>query len=538
MVDPINPNKPIVQIPVNTAGPVKEEANVGTKDDSSNTSAPSKEHTPPAKLAVPYTLRPEYTIFPTSICCRIVEEAIQSLKEIGLLVKNEEAKALLHGAGARIDGERVYFPETLVEQALRTAPHQVILQDRYGNPVMDLSGDHIYFTPGSTAPQILDSESNTVREPITADLETFARLTDALPYYTAQSTALVPADVPQEIQDSYRLYVALLNSSKPIVTGVFRKESFPLMYNMLAIVAGGKDKLRENPLAIFDCCPLSPFTLTDDQTQSLIDCARAGIPVEIVSAPLASATALATRMGTVVQHCAESLGALVVHQLAAPGASVIYGGCGMLFGHSTPLIGAPETMQIQSASMKVGKYLRLPTHCYMGLSDAKLVDYQAGMESMLGLFMAAQSGINNIAGAGMLEGIKCQSLDKLVLDHEAWGIARYLASGITVWDDPFLVLSAIRDGIKEEFFLLDHTLKLFRQDRFFPSPVIERDTREGWQQRGGKDILHRTRDHIKKLLTKHTPKSLPEHIEKELTECMKQARYDANSSSSLCWIPY
>ena len=86
-------------------------------------------------------------------------------------------------------------------------------------------------------------------------------------------------------------------------------------------------------------------------------------------------------------------------------------------------MGAVETMMINAAHVQIGKYLRLPTHSYMGLSDAKGVDGQAGLETGMGALVAALAGANVISGPGMLNFESCQSLEKLVLDNEICGMA-------------------------------------------------------------------------------------------------------------------
>lgn len=518
MIDPINPNR-LTVLPTSQV----------EKDD--NTSLPPEKPVQAAEVLLPHHIEPKFTLTSEPACSYIVNGAIRILEEVGLVVENKEALSLLQRARAKIDGQRVFLTEALIRQALQTAPHQVIIYNRLGKPVIDLSGNNVYFTPGSAAPWILDPESCTARRPVTADLKALAQLTDTLPNYTAQSTGLVPSDVPQDIADSYRLYIALLNSPKPIVTGTFRKESFPVMHDMLSIVAGGNDKLNQKPFAIFDTCPVSPLKWGDDQAQTLIDCARAGIPAEIVPAPLAGATSPVTLMDTVIQHCAENLGGLVIHQLASPHSPVIYGGCAMNFDmrHTIPSIGAMETTLVQSSCAEVGKYLGLPTHGYMGLSDSKLVDFQAGMETAIGLILATLSGVNNIAGPGMLESINCLSLEKLVLDHEICGMAMRLRSGISVQNDPSLVLSTIRDGIEQgEFLSLPHTVKNFRKETLFPSGVIDRATRDMWQSAGGKDTWQRAKDRVQKLLTGHEPTPLSEHIVVNLTACMEQAKHSVS----------
>jgi trimethylamine--corrinoid protein Co-methyltransferase len=116
----------------------------------------------------------------------------------------------------------------------------------------------------------------------------------------------VSADVVEEIGDLYRLYLALHFMRKPIVTGAFRKDTWWSMKEMLAAVAGGEQALAERPIAVFDVCPSPPLLWSDLTCQNLIDCARAMIPAELVSMPLAGATAPVTLAGALVQHTART----------------------------------------------------------------------------------------------------------------------------------------------------------------------------------------------------------------------------------------
>ena len=265
-----------------------------------------------------------------------------------------------------------------------------------------------------------------------ADAVALARLVDGLPHYAAQSTALAPAEVPKAVADRYRLYLVLGNSRKPVITGTFVRDGFAPMQAMLAAVRGGEQQLRDRPLAIFDCCPSPPLKWSDLTCQALIDCARSGVPAELVSMPLTGATAPVTLREAVVQHAAENLSGVVIHQLASRGAPIVYGGSPSAFDmrRGTTPMGAIETMMIDSAYAQVGKHLGLPTHAYMGLSDAKCPDYQAGLESGIGAVLAALSGINVVSGSGMLDFEMCQSLEKVLLDHDALGMAHRLIRGI------------------------------------------------------------------------------------------------------------
>lgn len=407
----------------------------------------------------------------------IINAALRLLEEDGIAISDAEAREMLSGAGATVGNDgRVRLPCSFVGTAIALAPKQFGVYDREGALAMMLGGDRVHFTPGSAAIRILDPATGEQRTPVTADLIAFAELTDALPHYAAQSTALVPGDVPPEIADSYRLAVALLHAKKPIVTGTFRKESFAVMRDMLAIVAGSREKLREKPLAIFDCCPTSPLQISADQAQTIIACARAGIPAEIVPAPLAGATAPVTLMGAVTQHCAEVLGGIALHQCAEPRAPVIYGGCamGVDMRSGTPRTGATETMILQAACAEVGKHLKLPTHGYFALSDAESVDYRAGMETVMGAIIAVRAGINNIAGPGMLACLNCQSLAKLRADHEACAMAMRFAEGMVIREHPAFIIDVIREGIAQgEFLSLPHTRRWFRTEAPRPPVIIK-----------------------------------------------------------------
>ncbi|MBN1165342.1 MAG: trimethylamine methyltransferase family protein, partial [Candidatus Krumholzibacteriota bacterium] len=214
--------------------------------------SPTRYRQKPVKESEAMSLTPRVKWFTEETRKKIIEEAITILEKVGVFVENDEALSLLDGAGARIDREkgRAYIPPDLVTKALETAPARIKLYDRRGEVAMDLGEDRIHFNPGSAALRLYDYERGDARLPATADLVEFSTLIDALPHYAAQSTGVISADVPEGIADEYRLYIALLHSSKPVVTGTFRSQSFPVMHRMLSTVAGGDEKLRERPLAI------------------------------------------------------------------------------------------------------------------------------------------------------------------------------------------------------------------------------------------------------------------------------------------------
>ncbi len=199
------------------------------------------------------------------------------------------------------------------------------------------------------------------------------KVAEQLSQYDAQSTAVVCHDVPQTIQDSYRLYLALIYSRKPIVTGAFTNKTVTEMIDMLAILAGGHGASREKPRAIFDVCPAPPLIWSNFGAGNLIALARAGVPAEIVSVPLSGAAAPVTMLGTVTQHTAECLAGITIHQLAHAGSPIVWGGAAAIFDMrkgATPM-GAVETAMLDCSYAQVAKSLGMPTHTYLGRNRFK-----------------------------------------------------------------------------------------------------------------------------------------------------------------------
>ncbi|MFQ6000753.1 MAG: trimethylamine methyltransferase family protein [Anaerolineae bacterium] len=458
---------------------------------------------------------------------RIIDQAHQLLWDPGVMVYAPEALEILAQSGAHVDQKRriARIPAPLVQEALDTAPEGFSLYNAEGEVAVEYSGDHLQFDPGSAAIFILDSQTGRVRRPVTADLVRHLKLAEGLEQLDAVSTALVCSDVPEGIADLYRLYLVLKYAHKPVVTGAFAIETLHLMYEMLVAVAGSVGALRERPLAIFDICPSPPLLWSEITCQNLVDCARYWLPVELVSMPLAGATAPATLVGALAQHTAENLSGVVIHQLTNPGAPIVYGGSPAIFDmrQGTTPMAAVETIMIDCAYTEIGKHLGFPTHAYLGMSDAKLLDGQAGLESALGTFLGALARVNMISGAGMLEFESCQSEEKLVIDNEIIGMARRLIEGIA-FQEGMIPLELMREvGHQGSFLSTKHTREWFRREQFIPSSIIDRHTRQAWERAGRKNIVERAQERVEEIIAAYQPKEIPPQVEKELTKIVTSA---------------
>ncbi|MCE9647791.1 MAG: trimethylamine methyltransferase family protein [Chloroflexi bacterium] len=466
-------------------------------------------------------MQPKLNLLDEDLNGRIIEEAFQLMLKPGIKVQNAEARSLLAEAGALVDEETlvVKIPGQIVHKALETVPRQFHLYDYDGNPKVQYGGDAVQFDPGSSGVTVLNPITLEHKTAESEDLIRIIKVAESLPQYDAQSTAVVCHDVPKDLHDLYRLYLVMLFSKKPIVTGAFSNTTVHHMIDMLAIFAGGRENLREHPRAIFDVCPSPPLIWSNFGAGNLITLARAGVPAEIVSMPLAGAASPVTLLGSVTQHAAECLSGITIHQLAHPGSPIVWGGAPAIFDMrkgGTPF-GAVETGMIDSSYAQVGKSLGLPTHAYLGATESKLLDTQAGLESGVGAMIGALSGINMISGSGMLDSLICQSAEKLVTDAEGVAMAKRMVQGMKVHTET--LATQFYEGVNfkgGDFLKQKATMQLFQKEQHMPSKVIDRDSMRGWRESGSMDTFTRAKIRVDEILAAYRRPELDIAKENEL----------------------
>ena len=461
-------------------------------------------------------MRPKIQLLSPDLIGRILGEAFELLMNPGVCVGSAVVE-LLQSAGAEVrvdDNHRVArLPETLIRKCLASAPPDFYLYGRQGEKAVHYGGDDVHFDPGSCCVQMLDPDTLEARSSETRDLVRLVQVAEMLPQFAAQSTAVVCSDsgLPNAIGDLYRLFVVLEHSDKPVVTGSFSAAGLGGMIDLLAADSGGRDKLRQQPRAVFDVCPSPPLNWSEFGSHNLLDLARAGVPAELVSMPLAGGTAPVTLAGSVTQHTAESLAGIVLHQLAGPGSPIVWGGAPAIFdmrSGGAPM-GAVETAMLNMACAEVGKHLGLPTHGYLVATDSKFVDAQAGAESARSAMLGALTGINMISGAGMIESLACHSVEKLVMDAESIASAQRLVRGVEVRGESLATAMFAQTGLSGNFLKLKETRALFRQEQYLPSPVTDRSARGSEPP---SDIFTRARIRVDELVSSYRKPSLPEDV--------------------------
>src|SRR5215207_4408915 len=454
-------------------------------------------------------MQPKLTLLSDELIAQVLEEAYELLQCPGIKVQNPEARDLLAAAGAKLypENQVIGIPAALVHKALESVPREFYLYDYFGNPTVHYGGDSVHFDPGSSGIAMLNPETLEHDTTETSHLIRLLKVAEQLPQYDAQSTAVICHEVPKDIQDSYRLYLALLFSRKPIVTGAFTNKTVQEMIDMLALFAGSAEAAREKPRAIFDVCPAPPLIWSNFGAGNLIALARAGIPAEIVSVPLSGAAAPVTMLGTITQHTAECLAGITIHQLAGASAPIVWGGAAAIFDMrkgATPM-GAVETAMLDCSYAQVAKSLNMPTHTYLGATDSKLVDAQAGLESGITAMIGALSGINMISGSGMLDFLSCHSAEKLVIDAEGISMAKRMLEGVQLHTET-LATGFYDDNINfkgGDFLKQRITMQLFRKEQHLPSNVIDRDSMRNWKEAGSLDTYGRAKVMVKQFLASY-----------------------------------
>ena len=463
-------------------------------------------------------MRPTIALLDEALVGRIIGEAFELLADPGIRVQSPEAARLLAEAGADVRDGTARIPERLVRDALETAPRSFALHERSGAPVVRYGSGVVHFDPGSCGVHVLDPETLEHRPSQSADLVRLVQVAETLPQMDAQSTAVVCGDVPAAIGDLYRLFLVLLHSDKPVVTGSFSARTTRVMIDLLALDAGGPAALAERPRAVFDVCPSPPLNWSAFGGQNLVDLARAGVPAEIVSMPLAGAAAPVTLAGSVVQHAAECLSGIAIHQLARPGAPIVWGGAPAIMDMrvgSTPM-GSVETAMLNIACAQVGRSLGMPTHGYLCATDAKVVDAQAGIESATSAMLGLLGGIDMVSGAGMLDFLLCQSAEKLVIDAEAIGMAQRLGRGVGTPTPTLATEMFASAGPGGRFLEIEETRRLFRGEQYLPSKVVDRVSHRAWVEAGALDTFGRARQRVAQLLAGYRRPAIDAAIEAAL----------------------
>jgi trimethylamine--corrinoid protein Co-methyltransferase len=171
---------------------------------------------------------------------------------------------------------------------------------------------------------------------------------------------------------------------------------------------------------------------------------------------------------------------------------------------SSPML-AIEALHLDVAYVNVAKRLGLPCQAYMGLTDAKVLDAQAGAETFGSALLAALAGVNSVSGPGMLDFVLTFSLPKLVFDNEICGQVLHFVREIEPRED-LPTTELVRELIANDHLITSpHTLKHWPQELYLTDPVFDRENREAWEKAGSSTLDQRAHDGVEKRLASYVP---------------------------------
>jgi len=290
---------------------------------------------------------------------------LEVLEHTGLLMDNDEALEMFHGAGAKVDKQKriVKMPPYLVEDAIRSAPSKLFLAGR--NPENDfiMEGNRVGFTNFGEGVFIIDPYTGEHRETTKQDVADSAKICDYLSDIDVYERAVGASDVPMETVQLHNAEAWLPNTSKHGFMGPGNAYLMQKITQMAAAISGGMDKLKERPIISFITCPVSPLQLVPETCEIIMEGARSGMAVNILSMAMAGGSSPVTLAGTLVDHNAEVLGGIVLSQLTAKGAKVIYGSSttAMDLRLAAATVGSPECAVINAAVAQMATYYLLPS---------------------------------------------------------------------------------------------------------------------------------------------------------------------------------
>ncbi len=288
------------------------------------------------------------------------------LHNYGVGVYCDEAMDIFESNGAYVDREKnhVRIPPHLVEDAIGSAPSSVLLAGRTPENDVTIQGGRVGYTCFGAGVMVIDPFTGEYRESNKVDVGLTALACDAMENVDIYSSAVVARDV-ERATDLNEAEAFLTNTVKHChhidLTGGAGAKKF---FEMAAAIVGGKDELRRRPLVSALVCPTSPLELHTHTAEIIIECAKAGVPVNVLSMAMSGASAPVTISGTLVTHNAEVLSGIVLAQLTAKGAPVIYGSSTTTFDltYATAPVGAPELGMISAGVVALARKYLLPSY--------------------------------------------------------------------------------------------------------------------------------------------------------------------------------
>ncbi len=455
---------------------------------------------------------------------RVHQLVLRLLAELGLsqITPSLEARAI--AAGCTVDSNgRLLFPRTLVEDVIARTRRKFTLHGIDPAHDIEIGGRRVHTGTGGAAPTIMDFHSGKYRESSVADLYDIARLVDRLDNIHWYHRSVVARDTKSILDlDINSTYACLSGTTKSIAISYTDSASVKAVMPMLDAVAGGEGKFRTRPFCTAVCCHVvPPMRFATESCDALEAAVEAGMPILLVAAGQAGATAPATLAGAVAQACAEVLAGLVLCNIIDPNCRGIFATWPFVSDLRTGSMsgGSGEQALLSAACAQMAGFYDLPNSVPAGMTDSKLPDMQAGGEKGYTISLAAHAGASMIHEcAGMQGSLMGTTFEGYVLDNDLIGAILRTVRGVEVSEDT-LSFDVIRDVVLGEGHFLGHaqTYNRMKTDYLYPD-IADRRSISEWEDAGARDARDVARDKVRKILAENYPSHIPEQVDRQLRD--------------------
>lgn len=454
----------------------------------------------------------------------VAESALRLLETLGLsqAIPSMIEKVTSVG-GAMTHDDRLLFPRELVMETIANSRRDITLYGQCAVHDIHLSGARVYMSSGGAAPGVFDIDTGDYRESTVRDLYDAARIVDAMENIHHFSRSVVARDIEDgQVMDINTAYACLMGTSKHVSVSISDPSHVPLIAELCYRLAGSETAFRERPfLTVMICHVVPPMRFAFDACETMEAAVRAGFPVQIISAGQAGATSPATIAGSVVQAVAESLAGLVFVRLIDAEARAIFAPKPLVVDLRTGSMcgGGGEQAILMAAAAQMGRHFDLPTSSIAGITDAKTLDAQFGMEKCLTVSMSAHAGSNLITQAcGMQSSLLGVSLEAYVNDNDMLGHILRTVRGVEATPET-IAEDVIRNVCRGAGHYLGemNTYSRMKSDYFYPH-LGDRRTPKEWQDDGSMSVGERARTKARELLASHYPTHITDDQDRELRE--------------------
>jgi trimethylamine---corrinoid protein Co-methyltransferase len=442
---------------------------------------------------------------------RIHHAALDALEQIGLANAPPSGVEILTRAGATLgDDGRIRFPRALVEDMLALAARDITLFARDPKHDLHLSGTRVHFGTAGAAVHVVDAQTLAYRDSTAQDLYDAARLVHHLDNIHFFQRICVCRDITDNLaMDLNTLYACLAGTTKHVGTSFSEPAHVAPCFDMLHMVAGGEAEWRARPfVSNSNCFVVPPMKFAEESCTVMESCVRAGMPVLLLSAGQAGATAPAPIAAAIVQAVAECLAGVVYVNAMAPGHPAIFGTWPFVSDLRTGAMsgGSAEQALLTAGCAQMHRFYGLPGGAAAGIADSKLPDMQAGWEGAISNVLAGLSGLNMVyESVGMQASLLGFSFEGLVLGDDMLGQVLRCVRGIDVTEDAVALdtMRAVCLGGPGHYLGADQTLALMQTEYVYPA-LANRMSPKEWAEADRPELLPTARARIARILAAAT----------------------------------